>query len=186
MPDFTNSPPPDSHSPGISLIRTPGNRPLVAIVTSDDLVGTNTHYYHNRTTPCEGQNCPICQEGYSWRWHGYLSCVDQSSHEHVLFEMTAQASDPLRAYRKQYGSLRGCLFKATRQANRYNGRVTIQTRPADLTDKTLPRGANLTAMLCHIWNIPLPEAEITGRVKDHPRIRVNDSLTKKGNSQPIG
>lgn len=168
------------------MIRTPANRPFVAIVSSDDLVGTNTHYYHNRTTPCEGTGCPICAEGHSWRWHGYLSCVDQGTKEHVLFEFTAQASDAFRAYRDRYSTLRGCLFKATRHAQRYNGRVTIQTRPADLEGKDLPPGVNLTAMLCHIWNIPVPEAEITGRVKDHPRIRVRNSLTKKGNSQPVG
>jgi hypothetical protein len=167
------------------MIRTPANRPFVAIVTSEDLVGTNTHYYHNRTTPCEGDACPICAEGHSWRWHGYLSCVDQGTKEHVLFEFTAQASDAFRAYRDRYSTLRGCLFKATRHAQRYNGRVTIQTRPADLEGKDLPPGANLKAMLCHIWNVALPEADILGTVKDHPRIRVRKSLTPKGNSQPV-
>jgi len=183
---FSNEPPETGRRPGIALVRTPGNRPLVAIVTSDDLVGTNTHYYRNRTSPCEGDGCPICAEGLSWRWHGYLSCVDQGTKEHILFEFTAQASDAFRAYRARYGTLRGCLFKATRHAQRYNGRVSIQTRPADLEGKDLPPPVNLKAMLCHIWNISMPEAEILGTVKDHPRINVRKNPTMKGNSQPVG
>jgi len=106
MPTFSNRPPPEGHRPGIALVRTPANRPLVAIVTSDDLVGTPTHYHRNRTTPCEGDGCPVCAEGYSWKWHGYLSCIDQATQEHVMFEMTAQAADPFRAYHKQYNTLR--------------------------------------------------------------------------------
>lgn len=183
--EFSNQPPETGRRPGIALVRTPANRPLVAIVTSDDLVGTNTHYYRNRTSPCEGQECPICAEGLSWRWHGYLSCVDQATKEHILFEFTAQASDAFRAYRTRYGTLRGCHFKATRHAQRYNGRVTIQTRPADLEGKDLPPTVNLKAMLCHIWGLALPEAEILGTVKDHPRIRVRQTQTQKGNSQPV-
>lgn len=185
MPQFSNKPPPEGRRPGIALVRTPANRPLVAIVTSDDLVGTPTHYYRNRTTPCEGEGCPICAEGFSWKWHGYLSCVDQGSQEHILFEFTAQASDAFRSYHKQYGTLRGCLFRANRHAGRYNGRVTIQTRPADLQAKTLPPGVNLTAMLCHIWNIPMSQADIEGKLKDHPRIKIHPTETKKGNRQPI-
>jgi len=172
MPNFSNAPPTAGTHPGIDLLRTPATRPFVGIVTSDDLAGTPTHYYRNRTTPCEGEGCPICEEGLSWRWHGYLACVDQATHQQVLFEFTAQASDTFRSYRKRYGSLRGCLFKATRAAGRYNGRVTIQTRPADLAEKELPKAINVIPMLCHIWGIPVPAIEITGLQKGHPRIKL--------------
>lgn len=182
MPDFSNKPPQEGRRPGIALVRTPGNRPFIGIVTSDDLVGTATHYVRNRTTPCEGEGCSICGEGYSWRWHGYLSCIDQNTQEHILFEMTANASDAFRAYHHKYGTLRGCHFKATRAANRYNGRVSIQCRPADLKSQQLPRGANLVAMLCHIWNIPIPEVEISGRMKDHPHIKVQQATPPSGNN----
>ncbi len=183
MPVFSATPPPQGRSAGIDLVRTPANRPFIAIVTSEDLVGCPTHFYRNRTTPCEGENCQMCGEGYSWKWHGYLSCIDQATHDHVMFEMTANGSDPFRAYRKQYGTLRGCLFKATRHANRYNGRVSIRCQPADLGDRTLRKGANLVAMLCHIWNIPVPQAEIIGRSKDHPRIRVHEPAGDNGKSK---
>lgn len=182
MPNFSNRPPDDADRPGIRLVRTPSGHPLVAIVSSEDLVGTATHFHHNRTMPCEGPGCKLCAEGHSWRWHGYFSCVDQSTREHILFEFTAQASDAFRDYREKYSTLRGCLFKATRAGNRYNARVMIQTKPADLAQTYLPPGVDLPKVLCHIWNIPTPEATVTDRIKGHPRVKVRRSKT--GNGQP--
>lgn len=186
MPQFSNEPPTGGDRQGIALIRTPANRPFVAIVTSEDLVGCATHYYRNRTTPCEGDDCAICAEGLPWRWHGYLSCVDQHTNDHVMFEFTANASDAFRTYRNQYRTMRGCHFKATRQGNRYNGRVHIICKPADLAGKRLPPGANLPAMCCHIWNIPMDSAKVKGENHRHPALRVVSDVLQGGNAkQPV-
>lgn len=182
MPQFSNEPPAGGDRQGIDLIRTPANRPFVAIVTSEDLVGCATHFYRNRTTPCEGDDCAICAEGLPWRWHGYLSCVDQYTTDHVMFEFTANASDAFRVYRNQYRTLRGCHFKATRQGSKYNGRVHIICKPADLAGKRLPAGVNLPAMCCHIWNIPMTAAKTEGKNHSHPALRVIGDVLKEGNS----
>jgi len=173
MPQFSNEAPPESTRPGFRLIRTPAQRSVVAIVTCDDLVGCPTHFYRNRTLPCEAPNCEPCNTGHAWRWHGYVSCVDQSSHEHILFEMTAQASDAFRDYRKEHNTLRGCLFKASRVSFRYNGRVVIRCKPADLAGVTLPGPPNIPVMLCHIWNIPTPDVKTNGKSKGHPKLAVD-------------
>lgn len=166
MPRFSTEPPPEARRPGIRLLRTPAGRAIVAVITSDDVVGTPTHFYKHRTIPCEGNDCEPCRAGYSWRWHGYVSCVDETTHEHVLFEFTAKASDYFKAYKKQHGSLRGCLFHAARAGQRYNAAVIIRCRPADLAGRDLPEGLNIPPLLCHIWNVPVTATELTERHPD--------------------
>lgn len=172
MPQFSNQPPPDPARPGFPLVRTPSSHTFLGIITSDDLIGCPTHFYRNRTMPCEGEGCEPCSKGYSWRWHGYFACVDQSNHEHVIFEVTAAASDNFRDYRQEHGTLRGCLFRAARTGLRYNGRVTIACKPADLAGVMLPAAPNVPVILCHIWNIPSSEIEVAGRSRDHQKLLV--------------
>ncbi len=185
MPSFDNGPAESGSHAGLRLVRTPESHSLIAIVTSDDLVGCPTHFFRNRTTPCEGEGCEICQAGHSWRWHGYLSCIEQAHHEHVLFEFTAQASEPFRAYRKKYGSLRGCLFNAARGGRKYNSRVGIQVRPADLADRELPAEIDLIVVLCHIWNVPVPTVYLEGRLKDSPHLKIDKQRSTNGRNQKV-
>ncbi len=173
MPNFSNDPPIAGDRPGLRLVRTPTKNPLHGIVTSENLVGCPTHFFHNRTVPCEMQGCEICGAGHSWRWHGYLACVERVTNEHVLFEFTAQASEAFRAYFKKYDTLRGCLFQAVRGGQNYNSRVSIQVKPADLSCRELPNSLDLVVLLCHIWNVPVPTAYIEGRLKDSPHIHVD-------------
>lgn len=185
MPKFSIDPPVAGERPGLRLIRTPTKNPLHAIVTSDNLVGCPTHFYHNRTVPCEEHGCEICKAGHSWRWHGYLSCVERLTNEHVLFEFTRQASEPFRAYRKKYDTLRGCLFQAVRGGQHYNSRVSIQVKPADLSCRELPDALDLVILLCHIWNVPVPTAYLEGTMKDCPRVRVDPNRPPGGNSDRL-
>lgn len=185
MPNFYNDPPAESSRPGLRLCRTPASHPLTAIVTSRDLIGTPTHFHRNRTIPCEGKDCEVCAEGHSWRWHGYLACVEQVYHEHVLFEFTAQASEVFRNYRKKYGDLRGCLFQAARSGGKFNSRVNIQVKPANLEGVALPNEIDLIVVLCHIWNVPVPTAYLQGRLKDSPRIHIDPSRQTGGNNNPV-
>ncbi len=166
MPQFSSTPPPEASAPGVRLVRTPGSKPVVATITSDDVIGTPTHFFKHRTVPCEGHGCEPCQAGYSWRWHGYVSCIDATTHEHILFEFTAKASEYFKAYRKTHGTLRGCMFHAERAGKRYNAAVIIRCKPADLAGQDLPAGFNIPDLLCHIWNVPTSATEITDRVLD--------------------
>lgn len=154
MPNWESQPPERDHDYVHRILRTPRETDLKAIVTSTAPIGCCTHFLKNRTTPCEGlPDCPACNEGYSWRWHGYLAAMLTTSMEHVIFEFTATASDTFKNYLAQYGSTRGCHFKAKRPSGRPNGRVVIQTVPADLTRWSLPEPPDLKAILCHVWNV---------------------------------
>ncbi|KKL13131.1 hypothetical protein LCGC14_2528840, partial [marine sediment metagenome] len=83
MPKWQSAPPADQPGFSLRILRTPTNKPIVAYVTSTDVIGCITHFARNRTIPCEGQdNCTWCEEGFSWRWHGYLAALLTDTLEH--------------------------------------------------------------------------------------------------------
>lgn len=158
MPQFTSTPPELADGYVFRIIRTPADRPFVAIVTCTDPVGSNTHFAQNRTVPCEGyDHCHLCQDGHSKRWHGYVSCIVPATLEHCLFEFTAHASDSFKNYHELHSGVRGCAFKAFRPSKRHNGRVIIHTAPGDERKIALPEPPNIQRLLCHIWNVKYTE-----------------------------
>lgn len=176
MPTFSTQPPPDPRGQALPIRRTPDGRPLVAVVTSPEIIGTNTHFYGGRTVPCEAPNCNACQDGLSWRWHGYLTAIDAKNGQHFLFEVTAQAAQAFVEYRKLYGTLRGCLFEASRTGARKNGRVFIRCKPNTNTALHLPESANLPTLLCNLWNVPAPAATEAGQQWNAPAMAIDPAI----------
>ena len=154
MPTWSHDIPKDPRGPAFPVIRTPPNKPITAIVTSEDLVGTFTHYFHGRTMPCESESCLACSEGIPFRWHAYVSAWQQGSGLHFLFECTAQAAESFTTFRDAHGTLRGCLFQATRMNQKANGRIQIQTKPVDQTVVFLPEPPDICKCLAILWNLP--------------------------------
>jgi len=183
MPSFSFEVPDKDSGPRLHLRRTPANGSLTAIVTCHRMIGCPTHWYGHRTIPCEPPDCPACKEGHSWRWHGYLTALNVNTNEHFLFEMTAQAADPFTKYFENHHTLRGCLFVAERLAHHHNGRVLIRYKTADLAQVKLPDPPDLIACICHIWNVPIPEASLDGQLKQVDRIRLNPK--PNGNNEPV-
>ena len=154
MPQFSHEPPPLPDGYIFRIVRTPPTATFQAVITCTDPLGCNTHFANNRTVPCEGLgNCNLCADGHSRRWHGYVSCVDTATLEHVLFEFTAHASDTFKNYRDLHNTMRACIFKAFRPSKRPNGRVIIHTTPGDETRIRLPEPPDIARLLCHIWNV---------------------------------
>jgi hypothetical protein len=163
MPHWSNEPPPAPRGYGLTIRRVPPGKVFVCCIISSDLLGTRTHYWHGRTTPCETPNCPACNEGMPWRWHAYMAATEGAGHEPFLLELTAKASMPLINYRSTYGTLRGCKLKAMRANYAKNSRLIIETCPADLTKLTLPQEPNLKQVLALLWNLPESALVPTGQ-----------------------
>ena len=164
MPDWSSSPPKDRSNLALRIVRTPPTGTLTAIVTCPGLIGCATHFVNNRTQPCDGQGkCEWCEAGHSWRWHGYVSCVLTSTVEHVLFEMTATASDTFTNFYALRQTLLGCHFQAHRPNGRHNGRVVIACKPSDPQKAILPPPVNVQKILSHIWGIPYAGLANTNR-----------------------
>lgn len=154
MPNWSTEPPQHETSYALRIVRTPTEKPFEAIATSLEIVGTPTHFIHNRTVPCEGtDDCPHCLEGHSKRWHGYIACIALDGLEHVLFEFTKVMATSFTTYLGIYDSLRGCKFTARRPSKRINGRVVIKCKRTDEAESRLPKPPDVKKILCHIWNI---------------------------------
>jgi len=178
MLEFQNTPPKDPRGDSLPLIRCPANRGITGIILSDDLLGTETHYYHGRTLPCDRSNCPACSDGFPWRWHAYLSLYSSSTHRVYLLELTARAVEPLVQYRETYGTLRGCEIAAKRATTSPNSRVIITTRPAQLEGKKLPEAPNVLSALSILWNLPLSALQIQGTHRHAQDLSVADGTDK--------
>lgn len=172
MPQFSNVAPKDPRGFTLHLVRCPSGNSLTGIVTSDDLIGCPTHYWHGRTVPHEEVNCPACKDGQEWRWHSWLSAFNPRNHEAFIFESTARVTDLFTAYRDSHGGLRGCKFRAQRRSTAPNARVYLELAPANLQDVQLPDPPDLLRCMCSIWNIPLPNLDVEGILHSIPRVVV--------------
>lgn len=179
MFQFTTTPPPDPRGNSLPLVRCHPNKPTSGIITTDQLFGCRTHFFHGRTLPCDDQSCPACNEGMPWRWHGYIGLYGLTTRRHVLFESTAKAAEPLTKYFAAYHTLRGCHLTAQRVHNTHNGRVQLQTKPADLENVNLPDPPNILEALSIIWNIELPAIVVDGTNKGNPALSINEDVDLK-------
>lgn len=161
MPNWSHDVPSDRTVYGLPLRRTPPRGSLIGVITSPDLLGCDTHYWKQRTIPCERPNCEACASGMPFRWHSYCSLWIPKLSEHALWEIPAQAAEQLLLYKQAHGTLRGCLVEAWRSGSRPNGRVCLRTKPADLTKAVLPPAPDLYVLLSVIWNIAGPSVSKT-------------------------
>jgi hypothetical protein len=104
--------------------------------------------------------------------------IDQHNGQHCLFEMTAQAAEPLVAYYDAHGSIRGLVLEATRAGFRKNGRVYIRCSPTKQPAPALPPEPNLRYALCVLWHLPFTALEDDGLQKGAPRFAVNSNTIR--------
>lgn len=173
MPVWSNEVPTSPRGPALPLKRTPTGRPILALITSDDLIGCYTHFWGGHTVPCEGKNCEACFSGVPYRWHGYLAAVENGTHLHFIFECTAQAAETFKDFHKHNGSLRGALFEAKRLRSAPNSRVCIRLKPADLREQHLPQAPDLRLCMATIWGLKNGDAQIDGLLKNVGKIAVD-------------
>lgn len=100
-----------------------------------------------------------------------------------MFECTATPAEAFARYRQANGTLRGCLFEATRSGAKMNGRVSIRCKPADQTTRPLPDPPDLKAILCMLWNVPKDAAQPADGHRSHPRIDVDTSRPTSNNGR---
>jgi len=165
MPTWRNTLPPAGRNTGFDLRRTPTSSTLTAIVTSDDLVICDTHFWRGRTIPCErlcneagktidDSPCPACREKIGFRTHAYVSAYDPKKSEHFIYECTAHAATAFADYRQAVATLRGCIFHALRPKGTPNGKVSIETATANLQKVKLPNPPSVQDALAIIWRLP--------------------------------
>jgi hypothetical protein len=186
MPVFRNSIPSSANEHGYDLKRTPQSSALQGIVTCEDFLVCDTHYFRGRTTPCErtyndegktidDSSCLPCREKIGFRTHVYISVFDVKKREHFIFECTACAAKSLSEYKQSNGTLRGCIIYASRPKGTKNSKVFIETNTANLQKLPLPNPPDLERALCVIWRIPLDTLEPINTHKKNGRVKTNNS-----------
>ncbi len=169
---------------GFDLRRTPQASALHAIVTCDDLLVCDTHFWHGRTQPCERPDCPACNESTPYRTHVYLSCFDAKRVEHFLFECTAHAAKPLDEYRAANQTMRGCIIYAQRPKATRNSKVLIQTATANLAKVNLPDPPDLILALSVIWRLPATAVNVTRKPYAAPEATIAHPALSRQRNQP--
>jgi hypothetical protein len=165
MPNFSHQLPPPSAHQGYDIRRTPQSASLQAVVTSEQFLVCDTHYYQGRTTPCErmvnehGKTlddtpCPACQRKQPWRTHVYVAAYAPKAAEHYIFECTANAAKPFAEHIETNGTLRGFAFVANRPKGGINSKVVIQAVAVNLARVILPKAPDLRRALAIIWRLP--------------------------------
>jgi len=186
MPVFRNSIPQGSGDHGFDLRRTPANGALQGIVTCEDVLVCDTHFFRGRTTPCErtfndegktidDSACVPCREKIGFRTHVYVSVFDVKKREHFIFECTATAAKSLGEYKQSNGTLRGCILYASRPKGTKNSKVFIETNTANLQKLPIPKPPDIQKALCVIWRIPLNALEPVAEHKKNGRVKTNNS-----------
>ena len=179
MPTWSHDLPKEKSHMGFDLRRTPADKPLLAIVTSDNILVTDTHYWGGRTVPCERPDCTACNASVPYRTHVYISAFCGRSHEHFLFECTANAAKAFEEYRQANSTLRGCLFQASRPKGTKNGKVVIITKPADLSRTPVPSAPDVKLALCVIWRLPVSAMRAEHLANGSPCLRTDAILTNR-------
>lgn len=159
MPNYSNVPPDNAKGVALPILRTPASGKIRAIVTSDDLIGTNTHFWGGHTVPCSPPTCEACQKGVPYRWHAYLSAFAAQKNIHFLYECTATAAEVLVAYRVANDQLRGCIFEAYRWRGTRNGRIMLRCEPSPDRQTQLPPPPDLEAVLAILWQLPKDQVQ---------------------------
>jgi hypothetical protein len=149
----------------------------------------DTHFWHGRTTPCErllnetgktldDSTCPACRDKQAWRTHVYLSAFDAKSHEHFIFECTANAAKAFAEYHAAARTLRGCVFHATRPKQGPNSKVVIVTNTVNLAKTPLPQQPDVARALAVIWRLPQTALPVVEQPHSPPEIHPNPTRLK--------
>lgn len=151
---FFDEAPPDEMGPvGLAVKRAPSIGADIWTILSEQLLGCGTHYYRRRTQPCVGSDCPICAEGQSRRWYGWLIGYDPGKRIKVLVEVPPGVAIALRTYRGHVGNLRGHVIRLSRRNRKENGPVVGEFAAGKFASELLPPCPDIVPLLMRMWQI---------------------------------
>lgn len=150
---WRDAPPTPKKLPHLPLIRLGAGASLKCAITVPTAIGIDTHFFHRRTLPCTGENCPGCADGRPKRWEGYVAVWTAAPSRHVIIALTPGVAADLQAIAGDNANLRGRLVLFARLGKRTNGRVTITAEDNIVPTEKLPPEPDLRAHMVHIWGL---------------------------------
>lgn len=180
--DWTPKPPTDQPWAGTRLLRCPSAAPLAGLTMDCDLLGCRTHYAGGRTQPCQGASCPMCLDGHSWRWHGYLPLYNPTTGRQIILEIPALAAEDYHHQIEQYNTRAGLKLTVRRQNKRPNSRVILTLEPYPANGHVLPVPVDVRRYLEHMWGLDAEHPPARQRGTRRPNIRHTIPLNTPGES----
>lgn len=145
---------PETEARGLWTVkRCPTKGRLVIQIWSHDLVATPTHYVANRTRPCTGTTCEVCNAGTRPRWHYYLAGMDTRTKERTILELTPNAAEVLIRNFDERRSLKGCYVALERATPKPNGRIIARVGPPQPNDVETPKAPDVRPIMERVWEV---------------------------------
>lgn len=151
--------------PHIDLVRCPPTSTAPLLITADMVIGTQIYWMGGRSCPhyeaspeqtAQGIHveCPGCDAGKHHRFVGWLTCFDERKLQHVILEVSHNASEQIGTYRNQFGTLRGSRIVLSRKNGRFNGTMTATLCQSGLPIAAIPIAFDLVEQLEFLWQAP--------------------------------
>lgn len=174
MANWTSEPQRDPESQPYRITRCPATKELRCIIVSEQLIGTELHYWKGRSTPCTNQACTACMAGQKSRWKGYFQALNESTNVVQIVEVTDRVYDAFAAQVRKHGSLRGHGCRLSRTNGKVNGPLHVEFDGPKRSPGELPDPAPLTEILERMWELKqrgLPGMEDQGESHGRPDLR---------------
>ena len=174
MATWTTKPERDPNNTPYRIHRTPATRELRVIIISEDLIGTNLHFWKGRSTPCTGNNCTACQSGHKARWKGYLQALNENSNTVQIVEITDRVYDAFALQKQKHGTLKGLGVRLSRTNGKPNGPLAAEFDGIKRSPGELPEEANLPGILERMWELrqtALPGCDAEADPQGKPQLR---------------
>lgn len=153
MSIFTKKPPFREAALNLPIMRVRAKGKYGGISLAADMLGCLIHF-HGRSIPCTStKECPLCKDGKTPRWTGYVPIWTPTMPRPSLLELPTAAAESLQQWIERFGSIKHKKLTATRPGGRVNSRVRIEVDSFDATGFDMPFEPNTKAALCLIWQL---------------------------------
>lgn len=138
----------------VPIISPRPHQTLYMVITTEQVMGVETHWIEQRTTPCmqEVGDCRGCTAGLAKRWKGYLGGADLSTGRLGIIEVTLGAWEHCPRLQERDKSLRGLIAKLYRRGTKRNSPAFIELQ-APTKNILLPPFPDLARQLRIIWGL---------------------------------
>lgn len=140
--------------PRYELVRTPAKVRATFLIISERACAKPTHWIRGRTMPClENDACEGCLADIEQRWKVYLWILQPQFNSINPLELTDHGGEPVMAFQKANGSLRGRRITVWRSGKKDNSPVNAAVSPQMDMTIHIPPCPDMEHFLQRMWHM---------------------------------
>jgi hypothetical protein len=151
MEDWRTRPEQSQRNLPCSIYRVKPGPGVRGVITSSNLVGANTHYWHGRSTICTTDTCEACSSGQRPRWYGYVGLWSPTSKATTILELTAATIESIEEYYNTHGTLRAAQISLQRATKKPNSKLVARLEESNFSTSAIPAEIPIRKILCRMW-----------------------------------